>query len=50
LFLIAHIINITGQYFTDSMNWAIILVFVGFLIIGIGYTTFYLNKKYISNI
>ncbi len=49
LFLIAHIINITGEYFADSMNWAMILIFVGFLIIGIGYTTFYLNKKYISN-
>lgn len=49
LFLIAHIINITGEYFADSMNWAMVLIFVGFLIIGIGYATFYLNKKYISN-
>lgn len=49
LFLVAHIIKITGEYFADSMNWAMILIFVGFVIIGIGYTTFYLNKKYISN-
>jgi uncharacterized membrane protein len=48
LFLIAHIIKITGQYFANSMNWAVALIFVGFLIIGIGYTTLYLNKKYIS--
>lgn len=49
LFLIAHIIKITGEYFANSMNWAMILILVGFVIIGIGYTTFYLNKKYISN-
>lgn len=48
LFLIAHIIKITGEYFADSINWAFALIFVGFLIIGIGYTTLYLNKKYIS--
>jgi hypothetical protein len=48
LFLISHILKITSEYFSDSVNWAVMLIFIGFLIIGIGYTSFYLNKKYIS--
>lgn len=48
IFLVAHIIKITSEYFADSINWAFALILVGFLIIGIGYSTFYLNKKYIS--
>lgn len=50
LFLIGHIIKITGVYFADSINWAFALILVGFLIIGIGYSTYYLNKKYISDL
>lgn len=48
IFLVAHIIKITFEYFEDSLSWPILLVFIGFLIIGIGYLTFHLNRKFIS--
>jgi len=43
-----YIIHISSKYFQNSVGWAAILVVVGFLIIGVGYLTFYLNKKYIA--
>lgn len=48
-FLVGHMIKITLEYFGNSLGWPILLVLIGFLIIGIGYLTFYLNKKYISS-
>lgn len=48
LFLMAHIIKLTSEYFVDSIGWPVALIAVGFLVIGIGYGTFYLNKKYIA--
>ena len=48
LFLIIHIIRLTSQYFADSFGWSISLIFVGFFVIGVGYVTLYLNKKFIS--
>jgi len=49
LFLVAYIIKITSKYFTNSMSWPIALVFLGFVVIGIGYSTFYLNRKYMGH-
>lgn len=49
LFLVGHIIKLTSKYFFDSIGWAVSLIFVGFLVIGIGYLTFYLNRRFISN-
>jgi hypothetical protein len=48
LFLMAHIIKLTSKYFVDSIGWPVALIVVGFLVIGVGYLTFSLNKKYIS--
>ncbi len=48
MFLVAHIIKLTAEYFIDSIGWPIALIIVGFLVIGIGYMTFYLNKKFMS--
>lgn len=48
LFLVGHIIKLTSKYFFDSIGWAVSLIFVGFLVIGIGYLTFYLNRRFIS--
>lgn len=48
IFLAAHIIKLTSKYFIDSIGWPVALIAVGFLVIGIGYATFYLNKKFIS--
>jgi uncharacterized membrane protein len=49
LFLMAHIIKLTSKYFVDSIGWPVALIVVGFLVIGVGYLTFYLNKKFISS-
>ena len=48
LFLMAHIVKLTSKYFVDSIGWPVSLIIVGFLIIGVGYMTYSLNKKYIS--
>ncbi len=48
LFLIAHIIKLTSEYFVDSIGWPVALIGVGFLIIGIGYMTLYLNRRFLS--
>lgn len=49
LFLIAHVSYITGEYFADSLGWPISLIMLGFVFIGLGYFSFNINKKYISN-
>lgn len=43
-----YVIHVSSKYFQNSVGWAAILVVVGFLIIGIGYLTYYLNRKYIA--
>lgn len=48
IFLMAHIIKITSKYFIDSIGWPVALIAVGFLVIGVGYMTFYLNRKFLS--
>jgi hypothetical protein len=48
IFLVAHIIKLTSKYFVDSVGWPIALIGIGFLVIGVGYGTFYLNKRFIS--
>ena len=48
LFLMAHIIKLTSKYFVDSTGWPLALIVIGFLVIGVGYMTFYLNKKFLS--
>ncbi len=49
LFLMGHIIKLTGRYFVDSIGWPVALIIVGFLVIGVGYMTFFLNRKFISS-
>lgn len=46
LFLIAHLIYLTSEYFADVTGWPIALIICGFIIIGIGYGTFYVMRKY----
>ncbi|HEU5114499.1 MAG TPA: DUF2157 domain-containing protein [Candidatus Paceibacterota bacterium] len=47
LFLVAYIIKLTSKYFVDSVGWPVALIVIGFLVIAVGYLTFYLNRKYI---
>jgi hypothetical protein len=49
LFLMAYILKITGKYFADSLSWPLALVLAGLMLIGVGYLTYYLNKKYIGS-
>jgi Predicted membrane protein (DUF2157) len=49
VFLVAHIIKLTSKYFVNVIGWSLALIVVGFLIIGIGYATYSLNKKFISS-
>lgn len=49
LFLIAHVSYITSEYFANSLGWPISLVILGFVFIGLGYTSVNINKKYIAN-
>lgn len=48
LFLMAHIVKLTSEYFVDSIGWPVALIVVGFLVIGIGYMTYSINKKYLK--
>ncbi len=48
LSLIAYIIRVTAQNFADTIGWPIVLIFLGIVVMGLGYIAFYLNKKYIK--
>lgn len=48
MFLIAHIIKITSEHFAGSVGWPLALVFIGFVVIGIGCGTLWINRKYIT--
>ncbi len=45
---IGHFVFITNEYFANSVSWPILLVVLGFFIIGMGYLSLSLNKKYIN--
>lgn len=47
IFLVSHLIKITGEYFADSISWPIALILLGFVVIGVGYGTIALNRKYL---
>lgn len=47
LYLVAHFIYITNEYFADSIGWPVALVILGLLIIGLGYVSISINKKYL---
>lgn len=47
LFLIAYIMKLTWEYFSDSLGWPLALVIAGLVLVGVGYLTHYLNKKYL---
>lgn len=43
-----YCIKIAVKYFSDSLSFSLALLLTGLLIIGLGYLTYYLNRKYIS--
>ncbi|MEO6536769.1 MAG: DUF2157 domain-containing protein [Candidatus Paceibacterota bacterium] len=48
IFLIAHLVYLTSKYFVDVTGWPIALIICGFIVIGIGYGSLYVMKKYIK--
>lgn len=48
MFLMAYILKITGEYFSQGLGWPLALVLAGLTLIGVGYFAFYLNKKYLT--
>jgi hypothetical protein len=48
LFLMGYILKLTSEYFSQSLGWPLALVIAGFFLIAIGYGSFYLKRKYIS--
>lgn len=48
IFLMAFILKITGEYFATSMGWPLALVMAGFGVMGAGYLSLWLRKRYLS--
>jgi hypothetical protein len=48
LFLIVHFSYITGKYFAGSLGWPLSLILIGFALIGLGYMSIQINKKYLT--
>ncbi len=49
IFLMAYIMKLTGEYFSEGFGWPIALVLAGLMLIGVGYYAFYFSKKYLAN-
>lgn len=47
LYLMGYIIKITTEYFSDSLGWPLALVIAGLFIIGIGYGSLTINRRYL---
>lgn len=49
-FFFAYICKITFEYFKDSIGWPLSLIILGLALIGTGYLTIYLHKRFNSSI
>lgn len=47
LFLMAYILKITSEYFSSGLGWPFTLVLAGLAMIGVGYMSFSIRRKYI---
>ncbi len=50
LFLMAYIVKITSEYFSGSLGWPFALVIAGLVLMGIGYGTFAVHRRYLSSV
>jgi len=48
IFLMAYILKITSEYFSSGMGWPLSLVLAGLAMIGVGYMSFSIKKKFLS--
>lgn len=46
LYLMAYIIKITSEYFSDGVGWPLALMFAGILLMAVGWVYLYVGKKY----
>ena len=47
-FLMAYILKITSEYFSTGLGWPLALVIAGLAMIGVGYMSLLIKKKYLS--
>ncbi len=48
LFLMAYILKITSEYFTTGLGWPLSLVLAGLSLIGVGYMSISIKKRYLE--
>jgi len=48
LFLMAYILKITSEYFSSGLGWPLALVVAGLALIGVGFMSLTLKKKYLT--
>ncbi len=48
IIFVSHLSILLVDNFSDSLGFGIIMVLIGFLIIGVGYATLYVNKNYLK--
>jgi len=48
LFLASYLVKITSEYFSDSLGWPLALVISGMMLMGVGYLTFRLKRRYLT--
>lgn len=48
LFLMAYILKITSEYFSSGLGWPLALVIAGLAMIGVGYMSLSIKKRYLS--
>lgn len=45
--LMGYIIKITGEYFSDTLGWPLMLILIGIMLLGVGYISVRISKKYV---
>jgi hypothetical protein len=48
LFLASYLVKITNEYFKDSLGWPLALVISGLALMGVGYLTLRLKRRYLN--
>lgn len=48
IFLMAYLLKLTSEYFSKGLGWPFALVVAGLTLIGIGYMSISINRKYIT--
>ena len=47
-FLASYLVKITSEYFKDSLGWPLALVISGMMLMGVGFLTFRLKRRYLN--